>query len=196
MNYKQAEAYALGRLGSELPETLTYHSINHTTDVFESVQVLAAMEDITDDELKVLNTATLFHDIGFVHKYYGHEEEGCRIAREVLPKFGYTPDVIEYVCDIIMATKVPQSPKDHLAEILCDSDLDYLGRGDFDEISMRLHDELSKQGKHMDEKQWLQFQIDFMQKHHYHTASAIKLRAKNKAERLQQIKNQLNKISV
>ncbi|MDA0973125.1 MAG: hypothetical protein O2867_05255 [Bacteroidetes bacterium] len=41
-----------------------------------------------------------------------------------------------------MATKVPQEPKDHLARILCDADLDYLGGDDYDEIAGGLYQEL------------------------------------------------------
>ena len=36
---------------------------------------------------------------------------------------------------LILATKVPQKPKNKLEKIICDADLDYLGREDFDNIS-------------------------------------------------------------
>lgn len=52
-------------------------------------------------------------------------------ARQYLPHFGYTGDEIEQVCDIIMATQMPQNPHNHLGQIICDADLDYLGRNDF-----------------------------------------------------------------
>ena len=34
---------------------------------------------------------------------------------------------IEIICGIIMATKIPQRPKNYLEEIICDADLNYLG---------------------------------------------------------------------
>ena len=37
---------------------------------------------------------------------------------------------------------MPQTPKNHLEEIMCDSDLDYLGRQDFYPIAETLRQEL------------------------------------------------------
>ena len=40
-----------------------------------------------------------------------------------------------------MATEIPQNPKTHLEMIMCDADLDYLGRYDFETISNNLYTE-------------------------------------------------------
>jgi hypothetical protein len=41
-----------------------------------------------------------------------------------------------------MATKLPPNPKNLLEKIICDSDLDYLGRSDFIPVSNTLFEEL------------------------------------------------------
>ena len=92
-------------------------------------------------------TAALFHDAGHTIGYDNHEYFGTQIAREWLPKFKYTQKQIDEICEIIMATKLPPEPKNLLQTIICDSDLDYLGRSDFIPVSNTLYEELKAQDK-------------------------------------------------
>ena len=85
-----------------------------------------------------------------------------------------------------MATKIPQSPKNHLEEILADADLDYLGRDDFEKISERLFQELALN----DRNEWNKIQISFFEKHNYFTDSAKRMRNEKKQENLEKIKAQ------
>ncbi|MEO6230707.1 MAG: HD domain-containing protein [Ferruginibacter sp.] len=64
--------------------------------------------------LEELEIAALYHDTGFIYVYNNHEEKGCEIAREQLPGFGLTPENIDNICALIMATKVPQLPMNEL----------------------------------------------------------------------------------
>lgn len=138
MQFKLVRQFILSKLQTELPAHLSYHGIDHTLDVYEAVERITKTEGISTYETKLLLTAALFHDSGFVKIRNGHEEESCRIARQHLPDFNYQPTEIELVCGMIMATRIPQSPKTVLEEILCDADLDYLGRDDFFTLSRRL----------------------------------------------------------
>jgi uncharacterized protein len=81
--------------------------------------------------MTLLKTACLFHDIGFTISGQDHEERGCEIAEEVLPDLNYDSDQINRIKGMIMATKIPQTPNNKLEQIICDADLDYLGRDDF-----------------------------------------------------------------
>jgi hypothetical protein len=72
-----------------------------------------------------------------------HEAISCQIAEEILVQFDYSPEQIQKIKGMIMATRIPQTPTNHLEEILADADLDYLGRDDFEEISERLFKELN-----------------------------------------------------
>lgn len=91
-----------------------------------------------------------------------------------------------------MATKIPQSPKDHLGQILADADLDYLGRDDFFAIANQLCDELLMFGIINNEDDWNMLQIKFFESHHYFTKTAIELRNKKKLEHLAIIKSKLS----
>ena len=143
-NFDGAEQHITTLLGKEMPN-LQYHNIKHIYDVLESALVIAESEKITGDEIKILRLAALFHDAGFIRSSANHEERGVEMAREILPAYGLSCDQIDTICGMIMATRIPQSPSNQLERILCDADLDYLGRDDFYEIGGRLFEELRAQ---------------------------------------------------
>lgn len=184
MQFKNAEKFILEKLGTELPAKLSYHSIEHVKDVFAAAGMIGREEKITDQEMQLLLTAALFHDSGFLREPKDHEEESCRIARKFLPDFDYTSEEIDQICGMIMATKIPQSPKNHLEEILADADLDYLGRDDFFEIGDKLFQELSIFGFLNSEDDWNRLQVRFIESHHYFTKTAIRLRQAKKETHL------------
>ena len=188
MNVIKAEAHIVQQLHLNLPETLYYHGLHHTLDVRDAALRLAKLEDITDPEnLDLLTTAALYHDAGFLKFYKNHEEESCRIARAALPAFDYTQGQIAIICGMIMATKIPQSPKTILEQILCDADLDYLGRNDFEPIAATLYNELEARNMVGDQEAWNSTQIQFLTAHHYWTASARSLRDEMKQRNLQSL---------
>ena len=155
MQFSLAEDFVRGYLKSGLSSSYYYHDYHHTFDVLNSCVKLAEAEKISGNgELKLLKTAALYHDCGFVNTDAGHEEESCRLAKETLPGFGYSADDIETICRIIMKTKVPQKPETHLQKILCDADLDYLGRDDYEQIADKLFREWYEKGKISSEEEW------------------------------------------
>ncbi len=176
MDTQAAKAYVLKRLKDELPADRTYHSLEHTLDVYASVIDIALLENVAGEDLELLKTAALYHDCGFVVQNEAHEEAGCLIVNEHLPRFGFSAEQIERICAMIRATKIPQSPKDVLAQILCDADLDYLGRGDFERIGQMLFSEMRAYGKLSTELEWNTLQMNFLRQHRYFTATNIELR--------------------
>lgn len=192
MQLDDAGDFIIKRLNNELPGYLTYHNADHTKDVYQAAKRIGEAEGITGDELNLLLTAAYYHDSGFLVKAEGHEEESCRIAREALPGYGYTPDEIDRICGTIMATRLPQSPKNQLEEILADADLDNLGRDDFFTISHKLYLESLFFSKVNDENEWNRQQIEFIKNHQYFTKTAINLRQAKKDANLGRIKAQVN----
>jgi hypothetical protein len=79
-----------------------------------------------------------------------------------------------------MATKIPQSPKNIYEEIICDADLDYLGREDYVVNSNGLLQEIELTKK-INKKEWIQIQASFLNQHAYFTKSSQKLRSPKKA---------------
>ncbi len=189
MNSDRAETYIVQQLRQGLAPALTYHGVHHTLDVVEAAAKLADAEAVVDPEsLALLRTAAFYHDAGFLTTYAEHEQAGCTLARQTLPNFGYSPDQVEQVCGMIMATRIPQMPQTQLEEILCDADLDYLGRLDFDPIARTLFTELAALRGLTDERTWNKLQVSFLEAHHYWTATAIAQREAAKQVHLEQLR--------
>ncbi len=188
INLPAIHDHVVAMLKAGLAETLTYHSVDHTLDVYTQCLAIAQAEGIKDaDTLEKLQVAALYHDCGFLYVYQQHEEKGCEIAREQLPGFGIPERTIEEICGLIMATKVPQAPANYLQQIICDADLDYLGRGDFYETGDKLRRELIEYKFITDANDWEERQLDFLRSHHYFTKTSIRKRAPVKMEYIKQL---------
>ncbi|MCK5136442.1 MAG: HD domain-containing protein [Bacteroidales bacterium] len=178
----------LDKLERELPDFLYYHNVKHTVDVVTEVELIGWAEGLDDDGILLLKTAALFHDAGHTIAYDEHEHHGTVLAREFLPKYGYTKEQIEIICDIIMATSLPPKPGDIYQKIICDADLDYLGRSDMIPVSNTLFREMKGQDKIGTLNDWNKLQIKFISGHSYFTKTARSLREVNKQKQIERIK--------
>lgn len=189
MDYRAAKQFILAKLRSELSDQLSYHGVHHTLDVLKMATEICESEGIEGHNLMLVKTAALFHDAGFIlNKHAGHEAEGCLMAREYLPRFGYAEADIDTICGMIMATKIPQSPTNLLEEILCDADLDYLGRDDFFRIGNSLFEELQAYHLLTDEQAWNRLQVSFLSAHKFYTTTNKALREPVKLRYLEDLK--------
>lgn len=191
IQYKKAEQFILKLLSEKLPEGLFYHGLHHTMDVCDAVEKLAFLEGVEGEDVFLLKTAALFHDAGFTKEYAANEIIGVEMSKEILPQFGYSDKQVEIVEGLILATRVPQKPETHLQKIICDADLDYLGRDDFHPIADTLKKELMAFGKITDDKQWDEIQVKFLEAHKYFTDSANVHRAPKKAIHVAEVKQRL-----
>lgn len=193
-DFERARQYALERLERELPPTLFYHSLAHTRDdVVPAAERLATMEGVDGEALLLLRTAAFYHDLGHVEQYTNHEAIGIRIAVEVLPRFGYSAAHIQVISGIIMATKLPQSPRALLEEIMADADLDILGRDDFLARNQDLRTERAALGLPTTDEEWYSSQLEFIQTHRYFTAAARTLRDAKKQQNIEEMIKLLEK---
>ena len=182
----------LSRLENELDPRLGYHNLTHTLDVLEQAEILAKQEKVSDKhDLLLLKTGAVFHDSGFLFVYKNHEEKSCEIASEAL-KNVFSEEDIKKVCGMIMATKIPQSPNTLLEQIICDADLDYLGRNDFERISRNLYKEFIVFKIIPEDIIWDHIQIKFFESHHYFTGASVSKRNKKKLKHLNILKERSN----
>jgi TolB-like protein/predicted metal-dependent HD superfamily phosphohydrolase/Tfp pilus assembly protein PilF len=185
-DFIKAEKYITDLLEEKMP-AFPYHNKVHVYDVVEAAQKIAEGEKITSEEIKLVRLAALFHDIGFMQSSRGHEAHGAALVRSVLPTFAFAEEQVEAIANMILATRLPQMPTTHIEKILCDADLDYLGRDDFYEIGGRLYLELKEQGVLETEREWNIMQRTFLQSHRYHTVFAQTNRESQKQQRLDEI---------
>jgi uncharacterized protein len=175
-DFEAAQRYALERLQRELSPLITYHSLAHTLDeVAPAADQFAVLEGVVGEDLLLLRTAALYHDIGYVEQHHDHEDGSVRIVTAVLPGFGYGPVQIEVIVGIILATQLPQKPQTLPEQIMADADLRVLGQADYLPRNAALREELAAFGLIMTDTQWYGSQLKFIRDHRYFTVSACQL---------------------
>ena len=189
IQFTDIQEMVLDKLEIELPGYLFYHNVKHTVDVVTEVELIGWAEGCSDEEILLLKTAGLFHDAGHIIVYDNHEFYGTEIAKKMLPAYNYTPKQIECICSLIMSTKLPPRPTNLLENIMCDSDLDYLGRSDFIPVSNTLYEELKAQNKMGSLNDWNKIQVKFISGHQYFTKTARSLREVNKQLQIERIQS-------
>jgi hypothetical protein len=189
MDWNKFYTHILKYLKENLPPFLTYHHIQHTLHVLEMSEYIARKEHVSEYDILLLKTAALLHDSGFTKQQHGHEDEGIKLAVEMLPDFGYTANELLIVSNLIRATAIPQRPQNILECILADAYLEYLGTDNFERIGNSLYEELKYHNSNLTKQDWIDIQINFLQSHHYHTEYCIKNRTPKKMEHLNKLIN-------
>jgi uncharacterized protein len=169
--------------------------VAHTRDdVVPAARRLASLEGVDGEALLLLTTAAFYHDLGFIEQYTENELIGVRIATEVLPLFGYGPTQIDVIGNIIMATRLPQTPHTLPEMIMADADLDVLGRDDFWIRNAALRAELRAYGRQTSDEEWYRNQLEMLRTHRYFTDSARSLRDAGKQRHLVETLRRLNSL--
>ena len=194
MQFQKAKAYILPKLERELAKHLSYHSVGHVKDVYQAAEYLADKEGVGPYEKKLLLTAVMFHDAGFLIRPKDHEKTSCKMVKATLPRFNYTTEEIKRICGMIMATRIPQTPHNILEKIICDADLDYLGREDFFSIGNRLFAEMMVYGVVQNELEWDKLQVKFLEAHDYFTQTAINMRKPNKDKYVKELRRKIKRL--
>ncbi len=189
-NYQAAYTMIEQFLTEYLPKEYVYHSITHVKDVVEQVERIAINEKVKKVDIDDLKLAAWLHDIGYIWEPKRHEERGAEYATALLKSLEFPIQKIQKINGMILATKIPQTPKNINEQILCDADLDYLGRPDYTEKSQLLLQELLLT-KNLNNKEWLKIQDSFLTNHVYFTKTSNNKRNKLKFKVLESIKSQL-----
>jgi len=212
----KAHQYVQKIFNEHAPPENVYHNLSHTTEVVSAAKEIAAAEGVSDDDLELLIIAAWFHDSGYVKTCKGHEEVSVGYVKEFLQSINYPEDKIKKIESLITITKVPQSPKNHLEEILCDADLSHIGMKGFEEKGDLLRLEYEKRGgKVFADQEWLEISLEFLNQHNFFTSYAKekfgiqknihfikiekqlkKLRKKNKNTQLKEAKLEIDKLKV
>jgi predicted metal-dependent HD superfamily phosphohydrolase len=176
----------LDELKEKLAPYLSYHCYEHSIDVANVCDKYIERYHIDDNMAKLIRIAAICHDFGYTVSPIDHEERSITLIEPMLRPI-LTKEEIALVNGMIRATKVPQQPKTLYDKILADADLDYLGRDDYDELSEKLNQEFLHFGVIKTERQWLDFQIKFLETHEYHTLYAKWNRRKLKLNKLKEL---------
>jgi len=163
-----------------------YHNFRHAKDVAHSALRLSDGENVGYQKRFELITAALLHDLIVEPYNKDNEERSVEIARELLPQIGYSPKEVKNVTKLILATKVPTKPSNKIERIICDADVDNLGREDFLERGEEVRKELN-----IPQEGWYQTQINFLKNHKYYTKTAKKLRNEGLQKNIAELERRL-----
>ena len=163
---------------------LPYHNFDiHVEDVFEMAGRYAEMEKVDGEGTFLLGTGAYLHDVAQVVFAKDNEEQSVYLSKPFLEEIGYNTGQIEAVSGIIMATKLPTNPNTLLQKIICDADVDNLGRSDFFEKGDKLRQEFGVE----DRKAWLKQSLGFVKDHEFYTESARSLRSEGLKANIEQL---------
>ena len=110
----------------------------------------------------------------------------------MLPEFGYKHSDIKKINEMILATEMPQNPKNHLSAILCDADLDYIGGDYFIDNGDKLYKEFLAYGIVSEDVNWDTIQLKFLENHSFHTKTSNLVREIIKQQNLRKVKDALS----
>jgi len=187
----EVEAYVTNFITEQVPKEFSYHNIQHTLNVVEAVIEIGSQLELTDQQVYLLQLAAWFHDTGYDKGPQDHEERSAKYAQTYLEKESLSKSDIATVLGCIRATKIPQTPQNLLEQIICDADLSHLGKSNYWDRCSRLRQELNQtQNISMTEQEWIDFELNFMNRQKYNTSIAQALYDKRKAKHIRQLLKQ------
>lgn len=177
----KAETFVKELLEKELPKNMYFHNFEHTLLVVEGVKLIAKQSNIAEIDLFVLTLAAFLHDVGYTQQYIGHELASTHIAGTFLLENALEPTQIETVTRLILATKYPQLPKNHLEEIICDADFYHFSLQNYTAFASRLKNEW-EESLHLaySDREWDAINLDMLSAHEYFTDYGKKILQKKK----------------
>lgn len=189
---KVVQKYVFNLFKNNEQQVLIYHKYSHTVDVVNAAEEIALGSGLSSEKMELLLIAAWFHDTGYLIQHDGHEEISAQNAKEFLLERNFPVEKIDIVVSAIMATKLPQNPKNLIEDILCDADFAHLGKKQYLESCqlLRLEKELLK--IKLTDEDWLNTEIEFLSKHSYHSEYAQREFANGKARNILRLQKLLS----
>ncbi len=192
---QETETYVKEYFDKHISAEYVFHDFEHTVQTVAAARTIGEGFQLDEHDMLLLNLATWFHDTGYAEGPKDHEERSCHIVSLFLQ--GKIADAdLETIQALIRATKVPQKPQTVLEQIICDADLSHLGMETYWDRTGKYRQELILARKTvMSEQDWVDFELNFMLNHNYHTAVANDLFNKRKAKHIQQLLKQKRRLN-
>ena len=172
---REAEQFVTKLLKDNLSDKVCFHDIEHAKYVADASELIGRNSGLSDDDVNLVKLCAWFHDAGYAIDPGDHEEEGARLAAEFLFSKGVNEKLISIVRKNILATRVPQHPKDICSKVLCDADLMHLAEEDyFDRIDPMRKEWRNLSGEKLSKRKFHKISLKFFQRHEYHTDYARK----------------------
>lgn len=166
----EAEKYVENLLQDQLADNFYYHDFKHAMAVKYYAETIGRSCKVSEDEINLLKVAALFHDTGFITSIDEHVERSVEIATQFLETHQIDQESIDKIKLIIEGTKMPQNPKDKLAEILCDADLMYIAEENcYEHMEAMYEEEMVNHAEYSNRNLFDLETIRFFSTHNYFT---------------------------
>lgn len=188
----KAESYVKTLFEENLSQDYTYHNWQHTMEVYDCVLNMCQFAKLSEEDTEVTLLAAIFHDIGIILDYNNHEEKSIEIAEKFLRDNNYNENNIARINRLIISTKVPQTPKNEMEEILCDSDVAHIGKKGFGKKSALLRNEWEiVKGKKYSDFEWTKSNIEFISSYKFNSKFGLEYFEKKRQKNLLKLQEEL-----
>ncbi len=172
---EHAELFVADLFEQKLPETCIYHNYEHTKRVVKSTKEIADALQMTLQDKELLELTALLHDTGYIKDCREHEKHSVAIATDFLTTHEVSPQKIDQIGKLILATKMEHQPITLLEEIIRDADASHFAKDYYIETSELLRQEFKLHKTHrFSSAEWLAINIDlFRNTHRFYTDYAI-----------------------
>ncbi len=190
----KTKEFVAGFIADNFTEKICYHNIDHTLEVVNACENIGAHCEISNEDMEVVLVAAWFHDTGYYLGCENHEHASAEIATKFLNEGHVDPETIPKVVNCILATKIPQTPKNILEKILCDADLFHLASEYYFDKSELLWLEFTLHNQKITPEYWLSLSKDFFEEHEFHTNYGKKILLPRQDKNLVKIKSKIKEI--
>jgi predicted metal-dependent HD superfamily phosphohydrolase len=167
---EEAKSFVAAFFWNNNLDKVCYHNIEHTFEVVKFTEIIGRACSLDDNQLENALISALFHDIGYYKGTKFHERESAKVAERFLRSGGWEKARINKIKSCVLATKIPQDPKNIVEEVVCDADLAHLACEQYFEKAESLRKELeSRDGIQLEEEKWLLKNREFFENHHFFT---------------------------
>ncbi|MCX6269808.1 MAG: HD domain-containing protein [Bacteroidetes bacterium] len=192
--FKEAEKHVMELLENGLSKDKLFHTKKHTRDVLKNAEIIAAFQQLPEDDLNILRVSALFHDTGYVIVYENHELVSVAYAEEFLRSRQVSESIISQVKEAILATQIPQKPNDLIGEMLCDADLMHLTYDDYFEVMELMRQEWANVGvAKLNPHDFHMNSIRFFNAHHFYSEYGKKVLQPKKAHTLELLQKKVSR---
>jgi predicted metal-dependent HD superfamily phosphohydrolase len=192
---QEAELYVKDFFAENVPAEYVFHDLEHTAQTVAAAKTIGEGFRLGAEDMLTLLLATWFHDTGYAQGPQEHEARSCANVAAFLEGKIAAPQIAN-IQACIRATKVPQNPQNLLGQIIGDADLSHLGMDIYWDRTSRLRQEFTlTRNNVMSDQDWVDFELNFMLTHEYHTVVAQELFNKRKAKHIQQLLKQKRRLN-
>lgn len=188
---KLLQERAWAYLEQHLDKVYTYHNAAHAMEVCAAVEEFAPECNFTIFDLDALRLAAIFHDFGYLEASDNNESLALPYLNEFASACGIDRKLIEHAGTLIMETSFPYCPRSAAGKLLCDADIEYIGRSVFFRQAELFRLELTLQGKSFTDLEWWQYELDFLMQNDFYTPICRRNRDAGKLENTELVRQRI-----